>query len=309
MRPRQLYQFLAICRHGSMSSAAQELGIAQPALSKQILQLEHELQVDLFERHSRGVTLTKPGERLRSEATELIRRIDAIKTSILREDDNITGTVNIAVIASLAPVLAVELYPRMEQHYPGITLHVADHSSEQAGQALLKQEAELAVIPNAAADLPQARTHPLFEESFFFVSRATPRGQTRPVPFAEAAAQPLVLPFHNHDLRRRLEEAARSTGVTLNVKYETSSINVIGAIVEQGLASSIVPVTYWLDRIAAGRIGAQLVVDPGLSRVHSLCWMPDRPMSAATKVLHDTLILEIQSLISGGKLSGKVVQI
>ncbi|WP_162930208.1 LysR family transcriptional regulator [Pseudophaeobacter sp. EL27] len=309
MRPRQLYQFLAICRHGSMSAAAHELGIAQPALSKQILQLEHELQVELFERHSRGVTLTKPGERLRSEATELIRRIEAIKTSILRQDDNITGTVNVAVIASLAPVLAVELYPRMEQHYPGITLHIADHSSEQAGQALLNQEAELAVTSNAATDLPQAQTHPLFEESFFFVSRTTPHGRTKPMSLAEAAAQPLVLPFHNHDLRRRLEDAARGIGVSLNVKYETSSINVLGAIVEQGLAASIVPVTYWLDRIAAGRIGAQLVVDPSVTRVHSLCWMPKRPMSAATKVVHDTLIMEIQSLISGGKLSGKLIQV
>ena len=74
MRPRLLRQFLAICRHGTMSGAARELGIAQPALSKQMSQLEHELDAQLFQRHSRGVTLTRAGEKLRQEAAELIRK-------------------------------------------------------------------------------------------------------------------------------------------------------------------------------------------------------------------------------------------
>lgn len=308
MRPRQLSLFLAISNAGSMSAAAEELGIAQPALSKQVRQLEHELDVQLFERHSRGVTLTRQGERLRREAAELIRRIEAIKTSIRREDDNITGQVSLAVIPSLSPVLAVALYPRIEQDYPGIALQIADNYSEQAGAALLRQEVDLAVIPNAGADLPQARTLPLFEERFQLVSSAAVGQKPGPMPLAEAAAQPLVLPFHNHDLRRRLEDAARGIGVVLNVKYETASINVIGAMVERGLASSIVPVTHWLDRIGAGGITARPVISPEVSRVHSLCWMPDHALAPAACAVRDTLVNEVNSLISAGKLSGRRVQ-
>lgn len=308
MRPRQLSQFLAICRCGSMSAAAQELGIAQPALSKQILQLEHELQVTLFERHSRGVTLTRAGERLRGQAAELLRRLEAIKTSIRQDDDAVTGRVVLACISSLAPALAVALYPRIERDHPGITLHVEDHASGQAGAALMRQEADLAVIPSAATDLPQAASVPLFEERFHLVSRATPQDRASPVTLAEAASQPLVLPVHGHDLRRRLEDAARGVGVTLNVKYETRSINVIGAMVEQGLAATIVPVTHWLDRIGAGRIAARLVTDPVVARVHSLCWLPDRAVSPAAALLRDMIPVEVQSLISGGRLSGTVAR-
>lgn len=308
MRPRQLYQFLSICRQGSMTAAARELGIAQPALSKQILQLEHELQVPLFERHSRGVTLTRAGEKLRTEAAELIRRIEAIKASVQHSDEDIAGNVGLAVISSLAPALAVGLYPRIEKAYPRIALHIGDHSSEMAGIALVRQEADLAVIPNAATDLPQVQSVPLFEESFHFVSRAKPGERSTPISFTEAAAQPLVLPFHSHDLRRRLEDTARGIGVTLNVKFQTGSINVIGALVEQGLASSIVPTTYWLDRIAAGQLWARPVSEPTVSRVHSLCWLPDRILSEATQIVREMVIVEVQALVSGGKLSGSLAR-
>ena len=308
MRPRQLYQFLSVCRQGSMTAASRELGIEQPALSKQILQLEHELQVLLFVRHSRGVTLTKAGERLRTEAAELIRRIEAIKASVQHSKDDIAGNVRLAVISSLAPALAVGLYPRIEQAYPKVALHIGDHSSKMAGAALVREEADFAVIPNAATDLPQVQSIPLFEESFHLVSRAQPGERSTPISFSEAAAQPLVLPFHSHDLRRRLEDTARGIGVSLNAKYETGSINVIGALVEQGLASSILPTTYWLDRIAAGQLWARPVIEPTVSRVHSLCWLPDRVLSEAAQVVREMTIVEVQALVSGGKLSGSLVR-
>lgn len=307
MKPHILKQFLSICRHGSMSSASKELGIAQPALSKQILQLEYELQVQLFERHSRGVTLTKSGKILRTEAADLLRRIETIKTSIRAVDEDVTGHVVVAVIASLAPSIATELYPRLEGKHPGISLNIVDYSSEQAGSALLEQEADFAILPNAATDLPQVKSLPLFEESFHFVSKSLQQISGSTIRFSDAAKQPLVLPFHNHDLRRRLEDAARSNGVSINVKYETGSINVTGAMVEQGMVGSIVPTTHWLQSIASGRISAKLITDPTISRVHSLCWLQERQQSTAAKIVQNLLVVEIQSLVSAGKLSGKLL--
>ena len=177
-----------------------------------------------------------------------------------------------------------------------------------AGAALLRGEVDFAVIPNAATDLPRVDSTPLFEESFHFVSQAKTGDRSIAMPFSEAAAQPLVLPYHSHDLRRRLEETSRSIGVTLNVKYETGSINVIGALVEQGLASSIVPTTHWLDRIANCQLIACPIIEPAVTRVHSLCWLPDRALSEAAQVVQELTIAEVQALVSGGKLSGSIAQ-
>ncbi|UOA33848.1 Hydrogen peroxide-inducible gene activator (plasmid) [Sulfitobacter sp. DSM 110093] len=273
-----------------------------------MLQLEHELDAQLFVRHSRGVTLTRSGEKLRHEAAELIRRIEAIRQSIRTEGEDVTGKVVIAIISSLAPPLATELYPRLEREFPGIALHIIDSSSERAGLALQNEEVDLAILPNAASDFPHLASLPLFEENFYLLTKATTETRMGPIRFIEAVGYPLILPFHTHDLRRRIEEGARSIGASLDIKYETGSINVIDAMVERGLAASIVPISHWLERIAAGQVSAQLVIEPSVSRVHSLCRIEARVLSPAAKIVHDVIASEVQSLVAAGKLSGKPVR-
>lgn len=303
MTPKQLIQFLAICRHGSLSSAAAELNIAQPALSKQLSNLEHELGAKLFTRHTRGVALTRSGERLREEASDVIGRIEALKQSIRHANDEVSGNVTLAVITSLAPAIAVELYPRIERDFPRITLKIVDYPSDRAGAALLNHEVDLAIMPNAAVDLSEAKSTPLFQEAFHLISRASIQASTRPVSLAEAVARPLALPFSGHDLRRRIDEAARSNDLQPNVKYQTSSINVIGRLVEEGLANSIAPTTFWLSQITSGRIMARQVVSPTISRVHSICWLPALAMSRAAEIVRDAVAIEVGIMLSSGKLS------
>lgn len=308
MTPKVLKQFLAVCRHGSVSSAAREVGIAQPALSKQMAQLEHELGSPLFMRHSRGVALTPQGERLQREASDLVRRMESIRHAIQTEGTLVTGNVVLAVISSLAPVVATSLYPRLERDYPGITLQIIDFPSEQVGQALLMRQADIAVLPSAAIDLPGVKSWPLFEESFHLLTKAGPDAPRTAISLAEAARYPLVMTFLSHDLRRRLEDAARGAGVTLNVKYETGSINVITAMVEQGLASAIVPMTFFLDRLSTGRVVAPLITNPCVTRIHSICILPERPLPPATAAVRALLQAEVQSLLATGRMSGTLVE-
>ncbi|MDB6176220.1 LysR family transcriptional regulator [Paracoccus sp. Z330] len=304
MSPRQLFQFLAVCRLGSMSAAAQSLRIAQPALSKQIAQLEHELGVSLFQRHSRGVSLTRAGERLREEAADLLRRMEMLKQAVHDAGESVTGEVALAVIPSLAAAIAGEIYPRVERKFPKLRLRIMDYPSDRARHALQRHDAELALIPNAATDLPDAGSIPLFEETFHYIERHTPGARSTPISFADAVSRPLVLPFVNRDLRRRIEETARAIGVVPNVKYETGSVNVVSKLVEEGLAGTIVPLTFWLDKISSGNLNVQPVNNPRITRTHSLCWLRDRVMSPATSALRDMLPIEIDAMLAAGKLSG-----
>src|SRR5258708_31189527 len=77
MEIRQLRYFLAIAKYGSFTLAAEQIGIAQPALSAQIAKLEAQLQCTLFVRHPRGVELTPAGEMFPGHAIETWERIEA----------------------------------------------------------------------------------------------------------------------------------------------------------------------------------------------------------------------------------------
>ena len=307
MTPKQLSQFLSVCRTGSMSAAAQQLNIAQPALSKQIGPLEHELGVSLFQRHSRGVTLTKPGARLREEAAEFIRRMENIKLSIREEENEISGSVEIGVISSLAPTIAAELYPRIERDFPNISLKIVDHTSSRAIEALNNQDVDLSIVPYSAKDLANAESLPLFEESFYFVSQMSIGATNAPIHLVDALHMPLVLPVVSHDLRQRVEDMAHNTGAEVNVKYETSSINVIGRLVEEGLASSIAPISFWQDKLRQGLMVARPIIEPNMTRVHSLGWNAEQKLSPAVLVVKERLKMEIATMIARGKLSGRSI--
>ena len=75
MEIRELRSFLHVAHAGSVSRAAQELRVAQPALSRQIQKLEHELGMPLFSRHGRGVRLSTAGSQLLERAEAIIRLV------------------------------------------------------------------------------------------------------------------------------------------------------------------------------------------------------------------------------------------
>ncbi len=305
MTPKQLSQFLAVCRHGSMSAAAKELHIAQPALSKQMSMLEHSLDAQLFNRHSRGVAITDAGAKLRIQAAEIIRKIDTLKESLHGQGAHIAGEVTVAIITSLAPAIAVEIYRRIEQDYPDIKLNIRAMPSDLVSSVLLKQEVELAILPNAATDIPNVHSIPLLEEDFFLMGPPSSTSSSPTIAFSAIGHRPLALPRTDHDMRRRIEEVARSTGETLNVKYESENINLLGALIQGGLASGIQPVTYWLSQIAAGRLVAQKIISPTITRVHSLCWLPILPLSPAAELIRDIIVSEVGAMFINGKLSGR----
>lgn len=123
---RQLRYFTAVARHGSISVAAQAVHIAQPALTRQMQALEDELGTLLFERTTRGVTLTDAGRQLLEDADKLLEDAAAAAQRAQRAGRGEIGHLSIAlpVMQNLSPTIA-QVLKRYRQEVPGvgITLH------------------------------------------------------------------------------------------------------------------------------------------------------------------------------------------
>ena len=122
MKLNQLRNMVAIAERGSLRAAARDLGLAQPALSRSVQELEHELGVQLFERRARGMVLTPMG-------LAFVRRASNVMTEVRRareEIDQLGGGTggNIAAAMSIVPHLAIapHILRPFRKRYPNVEL-------------------------------------------------------------------------------------------------------------------------------------------------------------------------------------------
>src|SRR5258708_19222504 len=101
---KQLRTFRAVAELGSLSKAADRLRAAQPALSRHIKLLEHELRVELFVRNGRGMLLTSAGRMLLDRTTGLVRQIEQVRDDLQSASDKPSGPVILALGPTLTPL-------------------------------------------------------------------------------------------------------------------------------------------------------------------------------------------------------------
>lgn len=148
--PLQVLRYaISIAEHGSTLSAAQDVNLTSSALSRQISQLEHELGLMLFERHSRGMRPTIAGEVFIEAAKQVLRRMDRLAADL---DDVHTlkrGNVSIYASEALVPDYLMPRISEMAHTYPNIKVDMVVASGRQAERALLEERADIAVVFNA----------------------------------------------------------------------------------------------------------------------------------------------------------------
>jgi LysR family transcriptional regulator, regulator of abg operon len=130
MKLNQFRNIIAINERGSLRAAARYLGLAQPALSRSVQELEHELGVQLFERRARGMTLTAMGEVLVRRAGNVMTEVRRAREEIEQLDGGTSGTV--AAAMSIAAHLAI--VPKMLPPFRAVSAEVLNRNSQLGGR-------------------------------------------------------------------------------------------------------------------------------------------------------------------------------
>lgn len=212
MNLRQLRYVVATADHGTMTSAAQALYVAQPALSRAVRELERELGVELFARFGRGVVLTPAGEQVVRQARIALGAVEAIEGLSVTRADGRGAELRIAVTASLEPELTGRLVPRFARHQPAVRVRVLRcPDRDRVAAALRTGRADLALT-----DLPvpgDMAAHPFEQREVVLIS--PPALKIRePVPPAALDGMRLVLPARGGARRAEIDAVLRRIGAT-----------------------------------------------------------------------------------------------
>lgn len=145
MEIRVLRYFIEIVNTGNISNAANALHVSQPALSRQIMELENELGVTLFERGHRQIKLTEEGHYLYERAQEITSLVDKT-TDNLQSQEVVSGTLDISAGESPALQVIMDVIGQLTTQYPGIRVNLLSGDTELIRQWLDNGSLDFGII-------------------------------------------------------------------------------------------------------------------------------------------------------------------
>lgn len=301
MNFRALEYFVTAASLNSISKAATHLHVAQPALSRQIHKLERELGAQLLRRDSTGVQLTEAGARLLDKGQSILRQIEQAQAEVRSSGTEPRGPVSVALMPSVASVIAPPLVTRMRERYPKIKLRISEGLTNVIVDGLIAKKLDLGLIPAEPMDKALSGT-PLLTELMFLIgpSKFKPAKQRAAVTLRSLARYPLLLPSRGHVLREQIELLSKRSGVTLDIREDVDSTTVIKHLVISGLGYTIQSYSFVHEEVKRGQLHARPLRIPGLSRQWSLAQLRGQPQSLAS-ITAARMMVEIADELSRRK--------
>lgn len=148
MELRQLKYFKTLAHELHFNRAAEKLFIVQPALTKQIKDLEEELGVMLFERTKRSVKLTPAGEFFKNRVEHIIRKLEEAKNQVRWVEDGSKGELRIGYVGSCIHTFLPDLLSSLHEKYPNIQTYLNEMTSSAQLLAIQKGELDIAFLRN-----------------------------------------------------------------------------------------------------------------------------------------------------------------
>jgi DNA-binding transcriptional LysR family regulator len=267
---KQLRALVTVAECGSVTRAADLLQLVQPAVSRQISSLEHELGVVLFERSRQGMRPTREGSTLVTRAQRVLAELERARAE-LEPPGEVTGIVTVGILGSLVELLAEPLLSNVSERLPGVELRLATAYSGHLHQWLDSGDLDLSLLYDLRGS-QMVRVQPLVSDELWAVAPASAGLRAdRPVRLATVFTQPFIMPMAGrHGLRILIDQARVSCAAEPRVVAQADSMSLQTLLVEGGHGWTILPASGAASGVAGGRLSAAPITDPEIRRTIGL---------------------------------------
>ena len=305
---RTLRYFVAVAELNSVSQAALQIHVAQPALSRHIRLFERELGVDLFVRHRRGVTLTDAGTILLRRAKLMLDLQQTLRDEVMQSSGAPAGHLSIGMPAALGSLLLPRTLREMRRRYPRVEPYVMEGLSGQLTEALVGDKLDVAIMNNAAAS-EHVIVEPFLVSRMFLVvppDYKFPGKSARRATLAEIARLPLLLANSSNTLRQTIDVAFRSAGFQLHPVVEVDSLTLLKSFVTSGIGCTLLNYYAVAEEVKRGMLAAIPIEGDGIPWRLDLAIARKRLHSLAVDAFVQLLTAEAQRVVSKGELRGSL---
>src|SRR5581483_3990756 len=248
---RHTRTFVTVAELGTVSKAALRLRVAQPALSRQIIDLEQELGLQLFDRVGRRLLLTGEGEQLLAGCRVLLNFASAVteQAQLLRHGD--TGVLKVAGSPQHIEGVLSQFLHRYAERYPQVQVKISEGTGSDILRLLERGEIHLGQNLLHAVKLDERHygSLPLGTVELLAVCHpAMSLGPGRSIEVARLAGLPLLLLDGGFGFRRAFDAASRMAGLKPTIRFESRNPHTLLALAEAGHGVAIVPSQLQCDR-------------------------------------------------------------
>lgn len=295
MELRHLKYFKAVAEALNFTKAATRLHLAQPALSRQIADLEYELGVDLLKRTSHGVVLTAGGKLFLEEAKDILERAEEAVRRVRAQARGEVGELHIGYLPPLELRILSRALAEFKGSTPDVKVVLHDLGSDEICNGLREGSLQLGLMLEPSE---QARTGITFEEIGrfpFFVAMAPnhPLARVKKVSPDALAEQPLVVlgRKRNSEYHRVLQKILAPRRP--NIAVESDSINSLITEVEIGKVVAVV------SQLFKDAVSTRLAYRPLIETDATFCIGIARAKDAETTAASEALCAIIRKVTTG----------
>lgn len=260
---RSLYLYEAVTR-GSIRAAAERLGIAPSAVSRQISLLEEELGTILIERHRNGVAPTEAGRLMidyhRQHAAhryDMLAKIDALRGLH-------SGSVSVVCGEGFAEDMITGPVREFHREHPGVSISLDISGTTEIMRRVTEDEAEIGLVYYAPADAHIVSRRAARQPLLAIVGPSHPLRHASHTTLRELQAWPLALLKGVYGIRQILDHAERSDRLRMRATLTTNLISVLANFVANDQGVTLLPPFAVAGALKAGQLYAVPVENPAL---------------------------------------------
>lgn len=290
MKLRDLEIFCLVANLGSLSRAASELNMSQPAVSRCLRALETKLDAALFHRTGRGVVLTEAGATFLQSSQNILSEFDSVSSSIRERQGLVTGMVKLAVTPMVGQTITAKLLDRIQREHPNLTVKVFEGNGAAIIEWLASGQIDLAITYIPPAQIGDHELgEVLLEEQLCLIGGQNFEGDS--IDFSSIGSFPLAMPSADSGMFRHIKKLADSKKVKIDIVHEIDSFPTILGLVASRSVYAIAPPLAVKLMVDSGSIFTTRLMNPEIGAKLSVHRTPKhplrRPARALLKILKD----------------------
>jgi len=292
---RQVTAFLAVAEAGSFTRAADQLKVAQPALSQAIRELETSLGLRLFDRTTRRVELTAAGREFRDATVKIVDDLDFA----VRNARDLAGRKSGRMVVAAPPLLAAAVLPQaiveFSSQYPDVQISVVDAPTTSIVDVVRSSGADCGIGTFPEGESGVQQTALMRDRLLLFCRADSPFAKAESVRWSDLFRQPLIALSPTSAIRRLVEIGFESAQIPLTPAYEVHQMVTALSLIKAGLGVAVLP-TYAYSEAKFRQVVAKPLVEPEIGRDISMIHADGRSITPAVSAFIPIVRIVIRRL-------------